>query len=49
MIILAGLFIGHFGHGWPQKKVAKPIGLVLAVWSLGRLAGITSNLHVEAR
>ena len=44
MIILEGLFIGHFGHSWPQEKAAKPIGLVLAVWSLGHLAGgITSN------
>ena len=43
MIILEVLFIGHFGHSWPQEKAAKPIGLVLAVWSLGHLAGITST------
>ena len=46
MIILEGLHNGHFGHFWPQEKAAKPIGLVLAVWSLGRLAGITSNVNL---
>ena len=48
MIILEGLFIGHFGHSWPQEKAAKPIGLVLAVWSLGHLAGITSSRNARS-